>query len=152
MSNGATCCRRWRGAPPAYRLVGEDDAKLVEGADGSRLPTEAQWEYASRAGTDTSLSFGDDAGALADHGWYWDTSERKTHPVGQKNPNPWGLHDVYGYVWEWCQDWDSEYADAEVVAPVGPPRGDDRRAWALSKLRSSSCAMTTATDDSSTPP
>ena len=91
-----------------------------------RLPTEAEWEYACRAGTTTRFSYGDDPDYtnLANYAWYGDNSGGTTHPVGQKLPNPWGLYDMHGNVLEWCQDWWLENLPGGIaVDPQGPPTG-----------------------------
>ena len=97
-----------------------------------RLPTNAEWEYACRAGTSTRWSFGDDASQLTDYAWYgdnaWDVGERYGHAVGLKRPNPWGLYDMHGNVWEWVQDWyDGDYYNSSPrVDPPGPRYGSGR--------------------------
>jgi formylglycine-generating enzyme required for sulfatase activity len=92
-----------------------------------RLPTEAQWEYAVRAGSTTVYCFGDDEKKLGDYAWYDENSGNKNHPVGTKKPNVWGIHDGHGSVWEWCSDWyDSKYPKGPLTDPVGPSTGSDR--------------------------
>jgi formylglycine-generating enzyme required for sulfatase activity len=91
-----------------------------------RLPTEAEWEYACRAGTTTQWSFGDDESALERHGWYNKNAGGKTHPVGQKLANPWGLKEMHGGVWEWCLDWHGPYPGGRVTDPTGPASGSYR--------------------------
>jgi formylglycine-generating enzyme required for sulfatase activity len=97
-------------------------------ADGYRLPTEAEWEYACRAGTTGAYSFAGGAGAIGEHAWSRASAGGSTHPVGQKRPNPWGLHDVHGNVAEWCNDYykPDAYASAEANDPRGPASGDYR--------------------------
>ena len=91
-----------------------------------RLPTEAEWEYACRAGTTTAYSFGDDASRLGDYGWFEGNSDSKTHPVGEKKPNGWGLYDMHGSVLEWCQDWPGAYPSGSATDPTGATSGSVR--------------------------
>jgi len=113
------------GLKPAYRV--EDDEIIWEtGADGYRLPTEAEWEYACRAGARTSFWAGDSIPELEGAGWYSSNSGERTHPVGQKGPNRWGLLDVHGNVWEWCWDRAAAYPFEPATDPAGPVPGSHR--------------------------
>jgi len=103
---------------PFYRIGGSE--VTVIGGNGYRLPTEAEWEYACRAKSTTLYPFGDDASKLGEHAWSDGNSESKTHPVGQKLPNAWGLYDMLGNVWEWCADgYDEKYYASSP--PADPP-------------------------------
>jgi len=125
------------GPDNAATHVGWDDAvkfclKLSD-QEGAvyHLPTEAQWEYACRAGTTTNFSFGDDVSKLGQHAWFsTELGEEYAHHVGQKLPNPWGLYDMHGNVQEWCQDWYAyNYGSQKALSlsdPVGPAQGEAR--------------------------
>jgi formylglycine-generating enzyme required for sulfatase activity len=117
---------------PVERVSWDDAQKFIsklnqmEGTNKYRLPTEAEWEYAFRAGTQTIFSFADEEDKLGEYAWYEGNSDRKTHTVGKKKPNAWGLYDMRGNVWEWCQDWYGEYPSNSVVDPKGPDKGEYR--------------------------
>jgi formylglycine-generating enzyme required for sulfatase activity len=109
-----------------YKIEGNEVTML--GGTGYRLPTEAEWEYACRAGTTTKFAFGDDEAGLGDVAWFYENSRSQTSAVGEKMPNPFGLHDMHGNVWEWCWDGYGEfyYGSAVAVDPTGLPGGSIR--------------------------
>ena len=101
---------RWLGFTPRYGM-----------------PTGAEWEYAYRAGTTTAYFFGDSDSQLGDYAWFGGNSGNQAQPVGRKKPNPWGLYDMAGNVWEWCQDWYADYPDKnDIKDPRGPQSGKSR--------------------------
>ncbi|MBI5722744.1 MAG: formylglycine-generating enzyme family protein [Planctomycetes bacterium] len=111
----------WADAVEFCKKLSQKTGKTV------RLPTEAEWEYACRAGSKTRFFFGDDSDKLGDYAWYFrNTPKPETHPVGQKNPNPWGLYDILGNAWEWCSDFNGAYDDKKQTDPSGPKSGESR--------------------------
>lgn len=114
------------GLTPAYTIDGSGDNRSVtwnRNANGYRLPTEAEWEYACRAGTTTPHYSGS---SMDNAGWYSGNSENTTHPVGQKQANAWGLYDTHGNVNEWCWDWWVDYENGAQTDPTGPTSGSSR--------------------------
>jgi len=121
-----------KGAKNPVEIVSWDDAqefcKKVSAKTGKtvRLPTEAEWEFACRAGTTTTYYTGDTEADLNLAAWYNHNSNGTTHPVGQKEPNAWGLYDMHGNVFEWCQDWYGEYPAGAATDPKGAANGQFR--------------------------
>ncbi len=112
----------WHDAVEFCRLLSQKEGRTY------RLPTEAEWEYACRSGSKTRFCFGDDESQLGEYAWFAGNNANTTHPVGQKRPNPWGLYDMHGNVWEWCADWHAGdyYAQSPLDDPVGPSSGEFR--------------------------
>ena len=133
---------RWKGARNSVEMLSYDEAvefcrkvtsllraaKLIEEGQVVRLPSEAEWEYAARAGTTTKYSFGDVPKDLKEHGWYTRNAAGNDPPVGAKKPNPWKLYDVHGYLWEWCADlWHDTYEGAPADGSAWTAGGDPKR-------------------------
>jgi formylglycine-generating enzyme required for sulfatase activity len=103
--------------------VNGQEVTWTEGCTGYRLPTEAEWDYAARAETTTSWSFGEDPAVIGEYAWYSGNAKDKVHAVGTKKANPWGLHDLHGNVWEWVWDAYELYKSGKVVNSFGKKRG-----------------------------
>jgi len=129
---GSNPCR-FKGAKNPVDSVSWDDCQkfmeaLQQKVPGQtfRLPTEAEWEYACRARSRTEYSYGDSPDKLGDYAWFKGNSGGQTHPVGQKKPNPWGLYDMHGNIFEWCQDWVGDYTVKSAGDPTGVATGSRR--------------------------
>jgi formylglycine-generating enzyme required for sulfatase activity len=123
----------FKGPNRPVEMVSWDDAaafcRKLSQATGKTytLPTEAQWEYACRAGSTGEYCFGDGESQLGEYAWYSANSGTQTHDVGGKRPNAWGLYDMHGNVWEWCTDWYESYsASSGQRNPTGPATGSAR--------------------------
>jgi formylglycine-generating enzyme required for sulfatase activity len=114
---------------PVEQVIWKDAQEFInalnrkEGTSKYRLPTEAEWEYACRAGSSKAYCFGSDPDQLCEYAWYSENSDFTTHPVAQKKPNRWGLYDMHGNVLEWCSDWFESYPVEAVTDPTGPLSG-----------------------------
>ncbi|MCP4698714.1 MAG: SUMF1/EgtB/PvdO family nonheme iron enzyme [Gammaproteobacteria bacterium] len=120
-----------RGIRPAINVSWENATaycKWLTDMSGEhyRLPTEAEWEYACRAGSEAAYFFGEDIRLLGDYAWYQKNSRQKIHPAGEKKPNAWGLYDMHGNVWEWVHEQLRRYREDSLMEPGGPGAGSDR--------------------------
>jgi formylglycine-generating enzyme required for sulfatase activity len=127
-SDAARFCNersRLEGLEPCYDL---ETWECKFDTNGYRLPTEAEWEYACRAGTKTAYFFGNNPSKLANYAWFDRNSGGHTQPVGQKRPNPWGLYDMCGNVWQWCNDFYKVdyYQESPKENPRGPKDGESK--------------------------
>lgn len=118
---------------PVERVSWDDAQEFLArlnalGVGRFRLPTEAEWEYAARTGSQARFAFGEDPEYrdLATHAWFYSRAEGRSHPAGGKRPNAWGLYDMYGNVWEWCSDWFAPYSGESATDPQGPASGRER--------------------------
>lgn len=117
---------------PVYNLTWYDCQEFIKklnqlaGKNAYRLPTEAEWEYACRAGTTTEFFFGEDKEKLNNYGYFNGNSDNIIRDVGKLKPNPWGLYDMYGNAWEWCNDWYGNYRKTDTNNPKGPQTGDTK--------------------------
>jgi formylglycine-generating enzyme required for sulfatase activity len=123
--NNSTDTSVWGEVPTSWNETW-DAVQVVAGSTGYRLPTVAQWEYACRAGTTTTWSFGDNQSSLTNYAWYNANSNNMTHEVGKKLPNAWGLYDMHGNVLEWCWDWLGSLPNAAQTDPTGAVSGSYR--------------------------
>jgi formylglycine-generating enzyme required for sulfatase activity len=133
---------RWKGKRNSVEMISYDDAEefcrqatelmrragLIGDEEVIRLPSEAEWEYAARAGTTGRYSFGDEAEKLTDYAWYHGNAAGNDPPVGAKQPNAWKLYDVHGYLWEWCADrWHDDFGGAPSDGSAWNDGDDSRR-------------------------
>ena len=128
--DNAASCVDWNDATAFCQKLTDLERKAgkLKANEEYRLPTEAEWEYACRAGTKTAFSFGNDEKLLDQYAWFrdnaFDAGEQYAHKFGLKKPNPWGLHDMHGNVWEWCSDWYGSLPGG--TDPAGPGGGSIR--------------------------
>ena len=122
---GKTDPEEWGAVPTGFDAVW-NSVQIVGGSNGYRLPTAAQWEYACRAGTTAPWYCGENSDDLVEYGWIINNSGSKTHEVGLKKPNAWGLYDMHGNVFEWCWDWYGPYPTEAQTNPVGASSGSHR--------------------------